>query len=150
MSKTYADKLKDPRWQRKRLEVMENASWECLNCGSKDSELQVHHPAYLKGKEPWEYDESQLECLCKDCHKVRTDALRFWNLVMLNDPGGSGSMLECVMSGRLDEAISMFADIVSNYYAKTGASAVAICPDWFPEYSVASTACKMNGVGLKS
>jgi 5-methylcytosine-specific restriction endonuclease McrA len=62
----YADKLKDPRWQRKRLEVMERAGWKCQLCDEKDHELHVHHPRYIRGRELWEYDN--LICLCSKCH----------------------------------------------------------------------------------
>lgn len=65
---TYASKLKDPRWQRKRLEVMEYNSFECEVCGDKESTLNVHHKAYKKNAEPWEYEEHELSCLCDGCH----------------------------------------------------------------------------------
>jgi hypothetical protein len=66
--KTYWEKLKDPRWQRKRLEVMERADFSCECCGSKEKTLNVHHKIYRKGADPWEYDETELECLCEGCH----------------------------------------------------------------------------------
>jgi len=31
--KTYGEKLKDPRWQKKRLGLLEKADWTCLFCG---------------------------------------------------------------------------------------------------------------------
>jgi hypothetical protein len=68
-TKSYAEKLKDPRWQKKRLESLELADWECSVCQSKESTLHVHHHQYLKGREPWEYESDQLEVLCEDCHK---------------------------------------------------------------------------------
>lgn len=33
--------------------------------------LHVHHKHYIKGKEPWDYDDSALITLCADCHKKR-------------------------------------------------------------------------------
>jgi len=54
---TYSEKLKDPRWQRKRLEVMQRDDFTCRNCGAKDKTLHIHHVRYLKGFEPWEYKE---------------------------------------------------------------------------------------------
>jgi len=33
-NKTYYGLLKHPKWQKKRLEVMENAGFECEDCGS--------------------------------------------------------------------------------------------------------------------
>jgi 5-methylcytosine-specific restriction endonuclease McrA len=58
--KTYFEKLKDPRWQRKRLEVMERAGFACEYCGSATETLNVHHGFYEKGKEPWEYDNDKI------------------------------------------------------------------------------------------
>lgn len=64
--KTYSEKLKDPRWQKKRLEVFERAGWMCQLCGSETSTLHVHHPKYARAKEPWEYEN--LISLCENCH----------------------------------------------------------------------------------
>lgn len=33
--------------------------------------LHVHHQHYIKGKEPWDYDDSALITLCADCHQKR-------------------------------------------------------------------------------
>jgi len=65
---TYADKLKDPRWQRKRLEVLQHADFRCQLCGSKDNTLHVHHAYYEKGRDPWEYPVGAMISLCHDCH----------------------------------------------------------------------------------
>ena len=64
---TYAQKLKDPRWQRKRLEVFQQADWQCQLCGDDKQTLHVHHSRY-DGREPWDYPISMLISLCEDCH----------------------------------------------------------------------------------
>ena len=64
----YSEKLKDPRWQRKRLEVMQRDNFTCTNCGSSTKNLQIHHLDYEPGVEPWEYPKEQLKTLCNDCH----------------------------------------------------------------------------------
>jgi hypothetical protein len=64
----YADKLKDPRWQKKRLEILDNRGWACELCCDKSQTLHVHHTTYLPNKEPWEYDNLHLRVLCEDCH----------------------------------------------------------------------------------
>lgn len=64
----YANKLLDPRWQKKRLEVLNAAGWKCSRCGASDKTLHVHHPHYIAGREPWDYDD--LISLCDDCHKA--------------------------------------------------------------------------------
>lgn len=61
---TYSEKLKDPRWQKKRLEIMERDIWACRLCGDTETELHVHHENY--NGEPWESDN--LITLCKYCH----------------------------------------------------------------------------------
>lgn len=74
MKMTYAEKLRDPRWQRKRLERLEKASWCCDCCGASDNTLHVHHNDYFKGREPWEYELAQLTVLCEDCHTVEHES----------------------------------------------------------------------------
>ncbi len=66
---TWYELLKHPNWQKRRLEVLERAGWECENCGSKDRTLHVHHAYYEKGLRPWEYPVESLHCLCDPCHK---------------------------------------------------------------------------------
>lgn len=68
---TYAEKLKDPRWQKRRLEVFNKADWKCEDCGAGDKELQVHHCYYIRSLEPWEHGNDLLICVCPDCHKKR-------------------------------------------------------------------------------
>lgn len=70
MMAKYADKLKDPRWQRVRLQKLESADWGCENCGDKTKTLHVHHKIYRKKHEPWEYELRDLEVLCEGCHEA--------------------------------------------------------------------------------
>lgn len=66
---TYGEKLKDPRWQKKRLEIFERDKWMCWRCGDKQSTLHVHHLAYPPNREPWEVPNGFLLTLCEECHK---------------------------------------------------------------------------------
>jgi hypothetical protein len=66
---SYASKLRDPRWQKKRLEVMQHRDFCCEVCGDSKSTLNVHHKQYLKGHEPWDYHVEQLCCICESCHE---------------------------------------------------------------------------------
>lgn len=68
MKKTYSEKLRDPRWQKMRLLVMERDGFRCRQCNAKDKTLNVHHLIYEKGKEPWECGPEVLVTLCEDCH----------------------------------------------------------------------------------
>ena len=65
---TYKEKLRDPRWQQKRLRVMERDGWTCKVCGDKSTTLNVHHKRYQKGAEPWEYGDEKLMTICEACH----------------------------------------------------------------------------------
>jgi 5-methylcytosine-specific restriction endonuclease McrA len=71
--KSYWQLLRDPRWQRMRLEVMERANFECEICGGADDTLNVHHKIYRKGAAPWEYQAHELQCLCEGCHETFHD-----------------------------------------------------------------------------
>ena len=65
---TYTEKLKDPRWQKKRLEIFKRDNWKCRGCRESNSTLHVHHFYYIKGNDPWEYPNKHLVTICKDCH----------------------------------------------------------------------------------
>lgn len=64
----YSILLKDPRWQKRRLKILERDGWCCYECGHEDKTLHVHHRYYLRGKKPWEYEDDALITLCEDCH----------------------------------------------------------------------------------
>lgn len=66
----YSDKLKDPRWQRRRLEVLQKADFRCEFCGASDKTIHVHHLKYTG--EPWDAPLDDLEALCDEHHKQRT------------------------------------------------------------------------------
>jgi hypothetical protein len=70
---TYKEKLRDPRWQRKRLEILSRDDFKCRLCGLGVETLHVHHKYYDKGKEPWDYDERALITLCESCHGFETE-----------------------------------------------------------------------------
>jgi hypothetical protein len=68
---TYYDKLKDPRWQKLRLQVFERDKWTCRDCGATDRPLHAHHAFYEKGVEPWDYLPHTIMCVCDNCHEKR-------------------------------------------------------------------------------
>jgi len=67
--KSYSEKLRDPRWQRRRLEVLNHADFRCQICGSKIKTLHVHH-SYYDDREPWEYPIGSMIAACEDCHET--------------------------------------------------------------------------------
>lgn len=66
---SYSEMLKDPRWQRRRLEILQRSDFTCEWCDAKDKTLHVHHTTYIKGHKPWDYGDDLLLSLCEDCHK---------------------------------------------------------------------------------
>src|SRR5574343_1912473 len=69
----YFEKLKDPRWQKKRLEIMERDLFSCQNCFETTKTLNVHHKYYEKGRDIWDYPDESLVTLCEECHQIATD-----------------------------------------------------------------------------
>ncbi len=68
MAKSYYEKLKDPRWQKKRLAILERDGWACRSCNRKDETLHIHHVIYKAKCQPWEYEDDELLTLCEFCH----------------------------------------------------------------------------------
>jgi len=64
---TYSEKLRDPRWSIRRREIIERDKSQCREC-SRTEELEVHHVIYIRGREPWDYPNELLLCLCRECH----------------------------------------------------------------------------------
>lgn len=70
--KTYSDKLKDPRWQKVRLRVMDVNDFKCLICDRGDKTLHVHHKKYTTPN-PWDEPIENLRCVCEECHNYIHD-----------------------------------------------------------------------------
>jgi len=71
---TYAQKLKDPRWQKRRLEIMKRDNFACLKCHDTTKTLNVDHKFYRRGFDPWDYGDNDLQTLCEDCHQKISEA----------------------------------------------------------------------------
>ena len=70
----YSRKLRDVRWQRVRLKVMERDGWRCqaADCRSPENAiLNVHHKKYLSRREPWDYPLENLITYCERCHEAQ-------------------------------------------------------------------------------
>lgn len=72
----YQEQYKDPRWQKKRLEVLIRDGWQCQWCGSKDKTLHVHHYGYEDEKAIWEQSSKTMITLCEDCHEREGDMVK--------------------------------------------------------------------------
>jgi hypothetical protein len=69
----YASERKNPRWQRKRLEIMQRDGFACSNCRNSESTLNVHHRYYVQGRPCWAYPDFALATLCDGCHAIEHD-----------------------------------------------------------------------------
>lgn len=56
----------DPRWQKKRLEILNRDNWQCVACGDGTNTLHVHHADYHG--ELWDTPDDMLQTLCEKCH----------------------------------------------------------------------------------
>ncbi len=72
----YSEKFKDPRWQKKRLKILERDEFTCQSCFDNESTLHVHHKYYEYGKDPWDYNNEALVTLCEDCHEYETKNMK--------------------------------------------------------------------------
>jgi hypothetical protein len=72
VSEEYVAKLRDPRWQKRRLQIMDRDEYACQTCGDDGTTLHIHHLWYSDG-EPWEVPDKALLTLCSTCHEYETE-----------------------------------------------------------------------------
>lgn len=85
MSTTYAEKLKHPKWQKRRLEILQRDGFKCQLCGDVNTTLHIHHTGYRK-VDIWDYKDEELITYCEVCHAVVEyfkDDLRHHDLVLI-------------------------------------------------------------------
>lgn len=81
MAKTYSEKLLDPRWQKKRLEIFQRDNFICRRCNNHKETLHVHHLVYRRGANPWDYENEVLLTVCDPCHDLygkEDDLIKDW------------------------------------------------------------------------
>jgi hypothetical protein len=93
VKREYWQKLKDPRWQRRRLEIMQRDHFACARCLETENTLNVHHVIYRKGADPWQYDDYELTTLCEGCH-FETHLYTQRILLLLNAQGSVRHFVE--------------------------------------------------------
>lgn len=69
MKSNYGEKLRSPKWQKRRLEILNRDQFACRLCGDKETQLHVHHLRYEKGADPWDYNDGSLLTVCENCHE---------------------------------------------------------------------------------
>lgn len=112
---SYFEKLRDPRWQKKRLEVLESAGWECESCNSTTKTLHIHHKQYIKSREPWEYELTNFEALCEDCHHESHVDKDLINEILASMPSLMWQRVASLLAGYANEYIS--DEILSRTYS---------------------------------
>ena len=75
--KTWLERCKDPRWQKKRLKVLNRDEFRCQLCWDKKDTLHVHHKYYKRNKDPWQYPMKALITLCERCHDEVSKFIKF-------------------------------------------------------------------------
>ena len=91
----YSSMLRDPRWQRKRLEIMKAADFACQECGAKTDELHIHHKYYERGLKAWEYPDIAYACLCLECHKSAEELRLLAQKTLAHFPLGIWETIRC-------------------------------------------------------
>jgi hypothetical protein len=63
---TYQEQIAHPKWQKKRLEILQRDNFTCTLCGDTETTLHIHHEEY--GKFAWSVDSKYLHTRCSHCH----------------------------------------------------------------------------------
>jgi hypothetical protein len=87
MAKSYRSQYLDPRWQKKRLEALNEAGFSCSVCKKTDQTLHVHHKQYITDRDVWDYETTQLSVLCEPCHNEVHSRPDLLNIVVSFIPG---------------------------------------------------------------
>jgi hypothetical protein len=67
--KQYRKELADPRWNIRSSERKIVANGACERCRS-GKRINTHHIIYIDGRHAWEYEDDELEVLCRKCHRA--------------------------------------------------------------------------------
>jgi 5-methylcytosine-specific restriction endonuclease McrA len=66
--------FEDPRWRKKRAEILERDGWRCQSDGNHAGDLNVHHRNYTTA-EPWHELNENLITVCEKHHQGEHDQL---------------------------------------------------------------------------
>jgi len=111
----YSDKLKDPKWQKKRLTILERDDWTCQYCYDTESTLHVHHLNYTT-EDPWNEEDDNLVTTCEACHKKEHDHREKYEkelLYLLKNKLYSSDDLDILCAGLRLEQIGYSRNLIS-------------------------------------
>lgn len=80
----WLEQYRDPRWQKKRLEIMERDEFACQMCSDSKSVLNVHHRYYTPTHKVWDYPNEALVTLCESCHSGEKVSMEEYTSLMVN------------------------------------------------------------------
>jgi len=112
----YGEKLKDPRWQKLRLQVFERDGWACRWCYAKKQTLAVHHLWYETEAEPWEATPESLLTVCESCHQTEYDSRAKYEALLLEAIRRKGFSIVGLMSFK-DGMDSLLLTGLADYHA---------------------------------
>ena len=82
-------------WEEIKKEVLERAGYKCERCGTKGTELHVHH--ILSLSQGGSSEPGNLTVLCRECHSQEHPHLRSMKKIVL----GKCRFLKVTMEGRI-------------------------------------------------
>ena len=120
---TYYEMLKHPKWQKKRLEILERDEFRCSLCLDTDQTLHVHHEYYNNNLKLWEYPPHALTTLCSNCHREAHELNNRFNEVVSRCPEGGmvKSLLIGIMIGMQESAFGDSAFDIEDHPEALGA-----------------------------
>lgn len=111
----YSEKLKDPRWQKVRLEIMSRDNFQCRLCHSRETTLTVHHKRYSKSGNPWDASPLDLVTLCEVCHNRHHGVTKA-------DPDATFAVYNCALVDALlandSESLTQAIEAMTAFYVK--------------------------------
>ena len=139
---TYAEQLKHPNWQRKRLSILERDGWKCVACQADEKTLHVHHKTYIKGRSAWEYEDSNFEALCEECHETAHSHKSRMDQVLAQFPTEMWGALASLLIGYGEDYVdpSFWSEHLETEMARAGQIA------WFAMNFNADTSLEFNDI----
>jgi len=81
----FYEQYRDPRWQKKRLKILDRDKFTCQSCGEQKEFLNIHHRSpYEKDLKVWEYENEELITFCESCHKQITEDIKQCRVLMMS------------------------------------------------------------------
>lgn len=70
---SFMAQYQDKRWYELSKKIKARDKNTCQMCGRNDLPVSVHHKVYIQNRNPWEYPDKDLICVCDRCHKYMSE-----------------------------------------------------------------------------